>query len=161
MWVWSDASMVYFFDFQIRACSCTLVAPCLHPREDQARIWKNRQVREVPLPPATTSENSQNWWSGRLSALYHRDRLDQDLIMLRWWPTLLIVFIKVETSIKHVWLCLGKDPATKSDEFVEKCQRGEGGASFSIQKFMLQILGYLNRAFEHEIDKKKGNLYWY
>ena len=122
MWVWSDASMVYFFDFQIRACSCTLVAPCLHPREDQARIWKNRQVREVPLPPATTSENSHNWWSGRLSALYHRDRLDQDLIMLRWWPTLLIVFIKVETSIKHVWLCLGKDPATKSDEFLGKFQ---------------------------------------
>ena len=40
---------------------------------------------------------------------------------------------------------LGKDPATKSDKFLEKCQRG--GGSFSIQKFILQILGTLNRAF--------------
>ena len=32
--------------------------------------------------------------------------------------------------------------------------RGEGG-SFSIQKFMLQILGTLNRAFEQEIDTKE------
>ena len=40
---------------------------------------------------------------------------------------------------------LGKDPATKSDEFLEKCQRG--GGSFSIQKSILQILGTLNRAF--------------
>ena len=38
---------------------------------------------------------------------------------------------------------LGKDPATKSDEFLEKCR---GGGSFSIQKFILQILGTLNRA---------------
>ena len=34
---------------------------------------------------------------------------------------------------------LGKDPATKSDEFLEKCQI-RGGGSFSIQKFILQIL---------------------
>ena len=34
---------------------------------------------------------------------------------------------------------------TKSDKFSEKFQRGGGG--FSIQKFMLQILGTLNRAF--------------
>ena len=34
---------------------------------------------------------------------------------------------------------LGKDSGTKSDEFSEKFQRG--GGSFSIQKFMLQILG--------------------
>ena len=40
---------------------------------------------------------------------------------------------------------LGKVPATKSDEFLEKCQRGWG--SFSIQKLILQILGTLNRAF--------------
>ena len=32
---------------------------------------------------------------------------------------------------------LEKDPATKSDEFLEKCQGG--GGSFSIQKFILQI----------------------
>ena len=53
------------------------------------------------------------------------------------------------------------DPATKSDEFLEKCQRGEGGA-FSIQKFILQILGTLvyftfTLVFEHEIDKKKNH----
>ena len=42
-------------------------------------------------------------------------------------------------------ILLGKGGATKSDEFSEKCQRGVG--SFSIQKFMLQILGTLNRAF--------------
>ena len=41
-------------------------------------------------------------------------------------------------------LALGKDPATKSDEFLEKFK---GGGTFSIQNFMLQILGTLNRAF--------------
>ena len=41
-------------------------------------------------------------------------------------------------------LQLGKDGGTKSDEFSEKFQ---GGGAFSIQKFMLQILGTLNRAF--------------
>ena len=41
---------------------------------------------------------------------------------------------------------LGKDPATKSNEFLEKCQRGVGEL-FSIQRFILQILGTLNRAF--------------
>ena len=51
------------------------------------------------------------------------------------------------------------DPATKSDEFLEKCQRG---GAFSIQKFKLQILGTLvyftfTLVFEHEIDKKKNN----
>ena len=50
------------------------------------------------------------------------------------------------------------DPATKSDEFLEKCQRG---GAFSIQKFILQILGNLvyftfTLVFEHEIDKKKN-----
>ena len=50
------------------------------------------------------------------------------------------------------FVALGKGQASKLDEFSEKCQRGE---SFSIQKFMLQILGTLNRVFEHEIDKKK------
>ena len=34
--------------------------------------------------------------------------------------------------------CLGKGPATKLDEFLEKFQRGAG--SFSIQKFLFQIL---------------------
>ena len=38
---------------------------------------------------------------------------------------------------------LGKGRATKSDEFSEKFP----GGSFSIQKFILQILGTLNRAF--------------
>ena len=51
------------------------------------------------------------------------------------------------------------DPATKSDEFLEKCQRG---GAFSIQKFILQILGTLvyftfTLVFEHEIDKKKNH----
>ena len=41
---------------------------------------------------------------------------------------------------------LGKDSCAKSDEFSEKFQGGARGA-FSIQKFMLQILGTLNRAF--------------
>ena len=55
------------------------------------------------------------------------------------------------------------DPATKSDEFLEKCQRGGGGGgAFSIQKFILQILGTLvyftfTLVFEHEIDKKKNH----
>ena len=40
---------------------------------------------------------------------------------------------------------LGKGPAAKSEEFLEKFQRG--GESFSIQKIMLQILGTLNSHF--------------
>ena len=48
--------------------------------------------------------------------------------------------------IEKFWKAdLGKDPATKSDEFLEKFQRG--GGSFSIQKSIMQILGTLNRAF--------------
>ena len=43
--------------------------------------------------------------------------------------------------IRHI----GKDGGTKLDEFSEKFQRG--GGSYSIQKFMLQVLGTLNRAF--------------
>ena len=50
------------------------------------------------------------------------------------------------------FVALGKGQASKLDEFSEKCQRGE---SFSIQKSMLQILGTLNRVFEHEIDAKE------
>ena len=42
---------------------------------------------------------------------------------------------------------VGKGPATKSDDFLEKVPRGGGGGAFSIEKFMLQILGTLNRAF--------------
>ena len=41
---------------------------------------------------------------------------------------------------------LGKGGCTKSDEFLEKSQRRAGG-SFSVQKFILHILGTLNRAF--------------
>ena len=51
-------------------------------------------------------------------------------------------------------ILLGKGGATKSDEFSEKFQRV--GGSFSIQKFILQTLGTLNRAFQHEIDKNKS-----
>ena len=40
---------------------------------------------------------------------------------------------------------LGKGQATKSDEFSESAKGG--GGSFSIQKFLLQILGTLNRFF--------------
>ena len=35
---------------------------------------------------------------------------------------------------------LGTGGVSKTDEFSEKFQRGGGGGSFSIQKFMLQIL---------------------
>ena len=38
------------------------------------------------------------------------------------------------------WRHFGTDDGTKTDEFSEKFQKG-GGESFSIQKFMLQILG--------------------
>ena len=40
---------------------------------------------------------------------------------------------------------LGKGQATKLHEFSESAKRG--GGSFSIQKFILQILGALDRAF--------------
>ena len=40
---------------------------------------------------------------------------------------------------------LGKDPATKSDNFFEKVPKG--GGLFSIQKFILQIFGSFNQTF--------------
>ena len=43
---------------------------------------------------------------------------------------------------------LGKDGCAKSDEFSEKFQRGKG--SFSIQKFVLHILGTLTYMFHVE-----------
>ena len=45
---------------------------------------------------------------------------------------------------KRILSHCGKGGTTNSREFLEKFQRGEG--SFSIQKFILQILGTLNRA---------------
>ena len=51
---------------------------------------------------------------------------------------------------------LGKGLATKSDDFLEKCQRGAG--SFSIQKFILQILGTLNRY--PLTGKKSAKSFW-
>ena len=49
---------------------------------------------------------------------------------------------------------LGKDPATKSDKFLYQ----GGGEAFSIQKFMLQILGTLNRTFLSMKLTQKSNL---
>ena len=48
-------------------------------------------------------------------------------------------------------ILLGKGGATQSDEFLEKFQRGEGGGVI-FQKFIMQILGTLNRFFLYEID---------
>ena len=50
-----------------------------------------------------------------------------------------------------VWMAF---KAIKLDEYLEKFQR-EGGGSFSIQKFILQILGTLNSVFEPEIEIKE------
>ena len=47
---------------------------------------------------------------------------------------------------------LGTDGGTKLDEFSEKFQ----GGSFSIQKFILQILGTLNRAFHSNTNTYKN-----
>ena len=64
---------------------------------------------------------------------------------------LLVVLVSFFTSLAWSFTLklkniLGKGPAIKSDNFLEKFQR-RGGGSFPIQKFMLQILGTLNRAF--------------
>ena len=63
--------------------------------------------------------------------------------MWKCWP---IFFIEIGFfDTQHAfYLIVGRSGATKSNEFLEKGQRGEG--SFSIQKFILQILGTLNRA---------------
>ena len=45
-----------------------------------------------------------------------------------------------------LFVLLGKDGCAKSDGTFGKVPKG-GGRSFSIKKFMLQILGILNRAF--------------
>ena len=49
----------------------------------------------------------------------------------------------------------GRIPLPNRMNFWKNAKGGEG--SFSIQKFMLQILGTLKGLFEHEIDKKKSN----
>ena len=60
--------------------------------------------------------------------------------------TIVISFSSDETKKLQVVVLseLGKGPATKSDETLEQCQGG--GGAFSIQKFIMQILGTLNRA---------------
>ena len=55
----------------------------------------------------------------------------------KYWNILIVVWSSIPLSRKR--------PATKSDDSLEKFQKG--GGLFSIQKFMLQILGTLNRAF--------------
>ena len=49
--------------------------------------------------------------------------------------------------VAETFLSWGKGGCTKSDEFLEKFQRKGGWGSFPIEKFILQILGTLNRAF--------------
>ena len=48
------------------------------------------------------------------------------------------------------------DPATKSDEFLEKCQRG-GGGIFNPKIYVADFGNFKQGFFEHEIDKKKSN----
>ena len=62
------------------------------------------------------------------------------------WTRLLQVVVLQSVVVParfHSGQCLhlGTDGNTKTDEFSEKFQRG-GGGSFSIQKFMLQILDF-------------------
>ena len=57
---------------------------------------------------------------------------------------------------------LGKDGISKSDEFLEKFQKG--GGSFPIQKFMLQIFAIINassvmysgKKAQHDFPKMRG-----
>ena len=59
-------------------------------------------------------------------------------------------------------LPLGKDGPTKTDEFLEKFQRG--GGPFPIQKFMLQIFAIINassvmyseKKAQHDFPKMRG-----
>ena len=48
---------------------------------------------------------------------------------------------------------LGTGDSTKTDEFSENSKGG--GGSFSIQKFILQILDLSTEVFEYEIEEKK------
>ena len=56
----------------------------------------------------------------------------------------------------------GRVPLPNRMNFWKSAKGGGGGGAFSIQKFILQILGTLvyftfTLVFEHEIDKKKNN----
>ena len=54
------------------------------------------------------------------------------------------------------WSCqLGTGHATKSDEFSEKFQ---GGGPFSIQKFILQILGRFPKKLQYSFPKMRGGV---
>ena len=53
----------------------------------------------------------------------------------------------VQLSYLPVQSYLGKGPATKSDEFLEKCQRARGEEVIFNQTFMLQILGTFTQGF--------------
>ena len=56
----------------------------------------------------------------------------------------------------NIWIFKnwGTVDASETDEFSEKFQRG--GESFSIQKFMLQILDLQTRLFEHEFEENNS-----
>ena len=105
---------------------------------------RERDGRLYNLPPPTshqTSHRRQICQSSSRNISGHKIVQDEKKI-----------FIQVQEIIaKGKWIqgieCFDseKDGGTKSYEFSEKFQRGRG--FFSIQKFMLQILDTLNRAF--------------
>ena len=102
-------------------------------------------LRPAEVDPHLKSYVDPHLWRYRSKTLCQFS--SERLAMNRTWTSIsrlqvLLIAKRLDENWRGV---LGKGPATKFDEFSEKCHRG--GGSFSIQKFMLQILGTFNRAF--------------
>ena len=77
--------------------------------------------------------------------------------MMKYAPTSnLTMTTPYSPEVVFVPLCpLGKGPATKSDEFLEKFQRGERGGHFRSKNLCCRFWELQTGLFEHEIDKKR------
>ena len=97
-------------------------------------------------------------WSGGFVAIQrstfeHRGKLPCPLISIKGCPRglrLAPIFMysyNMQHDASYISNFFGTDGDTKFDEFFGIVPKVRGGGSFSIQKFMLQILGAINRAF--------------
>ena len=100
-------------------------------------FWTRDSLAVLPVTPFHSYKQSFRCWQKICIKVCH---FYETYLNTKQW------FLCNIRSCHFAFNNLGTGRATKSDEFSEKFQKG-GGWSFSIQKFMLQILGTLNRAF--------------
>ena len=112
----------------------------------QSLKWKLKWASPgISFPPGDAKHEKGRWQNKQKTNLQLKTNFPHEANSQNVTPW------KKFNKLPHAWnTCmnhLGKGGADKLDEFLEKFQRAGGRAAFSIQKFMLQILGTLNRAF--------------